>query len=308
MAGLVLLLPRRAALAGATRMPTLERVVARGRRTVADPEAAHPWLERLFDLGAPPWPLAPLLRDRDAGDAGADAWLRADPAHVRADIAGAQLLAVGDLGLTHGQARALAASLAPVFGDHGAELSVPHPDRWYLRLPAGAPLPRFSPPWRALGADLRAHEPVGPQAARWVRLRAECEVLLHGHPVNAERAAAGRPVVNGLWFWGAGTRPARVRASIDAVASEDPLLAALAQAAGVPVSRTPATNGAERVLLDLRALRDPAALEAQWVAPAWGALRRGRVARIEALFADGEAFMIGTAAAWRAWKRPGPLA
>lgn len=308
MAGLVLLLPRRAALAGATRMPALERVVARGRRTAADPEAAHPWLGCLFDLGAAPWPLAPLARDHDAGDAGADAWLRADPAHVRADIAGAQLLAVGDLGLTIGQARALAASLAPVFGDHGAELSVPHAERWYLRLPAGVPLPRFSPPWRALGDDLRAHEPVGPQAARWVRLRAECEVLLHGHPVNAERIAAGRPPVNGLWFWGAGTRPARVHARVDAVASEDPLLAAVAQAAGVPVSRSPATADAKRAVLDLRALRDPAALEAQWIAPAWRALRRGRVARLEVLFADGEVCEIGTAAAWRAWKRPEPLA
>jgi hypothetical protein len=307
MAGLVLLLPRRAVLAGATRTPALERILARGRRTAPDPAAPHPCLSRLFDLAASPWPLAPLAREHDAGDAGDAAWLRADPAHLRADIAGARLLAVGEFGLSIEEARALAAILAPLFGDHGAELSVPHPDRWYLRLPSGVPLPRFSPPWHALGDDPRAHEPAGAHSARWVRLRAECEVLLHAHPVNARRAAAGRPPVNGIWFWGAGTRPARVVARVDAVASEDPLLAALARAAGVPSSRSPDAPGAMRPLVDLRALRDPAMLEAQWIAPAWRALRRGRVARLEVLFADGEAFELGTAAAWAGWKRPRAL-
>jgi hypothetical protein len=307
MAGLVLLLPPRAVLAGAMRLPALERMVARGRRTAPDPDAAHPCLARLFDLGAAPWPLAPVAREHDCADAGDATWLRADPAHLRADIAGAHLLAVGELGLSTEEARALAATLAPLFGDHGAALSVPHPERWYLRLPAGAPLPRFSPPWRALGDDLRAHEPEGPMAARWVRLRAECEVLLHAHPVNARRAADGRPPVNGIWFWGAGRRPARVIARVDAVASEDPLLVALARAAGVAVSRSAAAPGANRLLVDLRALRDAATLEAQWTQPAWRALRRGRVARLEVLFADGEGYDLGTAAAWAGWLRPHPL-
>ena len=308
MAALVLLLPRRALLGGAARMPALERIVARGRRTPPEPAAEHPCLARLFEIAARPWPLAAIGREHDAGDAADGTWLRADPAHLRADIAGARLLAVGDLGLSTDEARALAATLAPLFGDHGGELSVPHPERWYLRLAAGTPLPRFSPPWRALGEDPRAHDPEGAQAARWVRLRAECEVLLHAHPVNARRAAAGRPPVNALWFWGAGSRPARVAARVDAVASEDPLLVALAQAAGVPVSRSAGVAGAARTVIDLRALREPTALESQWIAPAWRELRRGRLARLEALFADGEAFDVGTLAAWTAWKRPGPLA
>jgi hypothetical protein len=308
VAGLLLLLPRRAALANGARMPALERIMARGMATPAAADPGHPCLEHVFDLPARPWPLAAITRDLDAGDCSGATWLRADPALVQADLAGARLMAVGEIGLTASEARALAAALAPLFGDHGMELSAPQPERWYLRLSPEAPLPLFSPPWAALGDDPRGHGPSGPQAARWVRLRAECEVLLHAHPVNAARAAAGRPVANGVWFWGGGARPARVGARVDAVASDDPLLAALARAADIPRVRAAAEVSSGNPLLDLRALRDPALLEAQWIGPAWAALRRGRLARLEVVFADGGAVAVGRAGAFASWRRPRRLA
>ncbi|MCE3002458.1 MAG: phosphoglycerate mutase [Xanthomonadaceae bacterium] len=306
-ASLVLLLPRRAVLAGPERLPALERILARGVRLPLDAARGHPWLEHLIDLPRRPWPWAAITRAADAGDAGQGVWLRADPAHVRADIAGARLLAVGDLGLAAQESAALQRTLAPLFGDLGFECSAPRPERWYLRLPPGAEMPHFSPPWQALGEDVRAHLPQGGPAARWQRVMNECQVVLHDHPVNQARAAAGRMTANSLWFWGGGSAPTRVSARIDAVASEDPLLSALAAAAGVPVSRS-ATAGPARQLLDLRALRDPRALDAAWIEPAWRALRLGELATLEALFADGEAFRVGRAAAFAAWRRPRPLA
>lgn len=303
---LLLVLPRRAALAGGPRMPALERLLARGAMLAPEADAEHPWLGRVFALPKRPWPWAALSRDSDAGDAGDDAWLRADPAHVRADIAGARLLAVGDIGLGLEEAEALRSALAPLFGDFGLELSAPHPERWYLRLPRGSGLPAFSPPWAALGDDPRAHPPQGAEAARWRRAMNECQVLLHAHPVNARRAAAGRATVNSLWFWGAGVRPARVAAQVDAIAGDDPLLVALARAAGVPVSRSTPPEGS-RTLLDLRALRDPAALDAQWLTPAWRALRAGRIAALRVLFADGASCASTRWMAFAAWRRPRPL-
>jgi hypothetical protein len=226
---------------------------------------------------------------------------------VRPDLGGARLLAVGELGLSSAEAAALCRSLAPLFGDAGMELSAPHPDRWYLRLPIGAPTPRLVPPWRALGDDLRVHLPQGPEAARWLRLQNESQVVLHAHPVNARRAAAGLPAVNSLWFWGAGARPARVGAQLDRLASEDVLLRALGLAAGIAVERELPADAAGHVLLDLRPLRDVAILESRWLAPAWQALRGGGIGSLRLLFADGAAWSLSRAAAWMFWRRPAAL-
>jgi hypothetical protein len=306
MHALTLLLPRLSSLAGvaAGALPILERIAARAARTAAVEDCEHPVLSQLFALPRRPWSWAAITRMAEADAPGDGLWVRADPAHVRPDIAGARLLAVGELGLSVEAASTLCRALAPLFGDLGMQLSAPHPDRWYLRLPDGAPTPLLAPPWRALGEDLRAHLPQGPDAARWRRLQSEAQILLHSHPLNAERAAAGLPAVNSLWFWGAGVRPLRVEARIDRLASEDPLLRALAGAAGIAVDRTVLADAAGRVLVDLRPLRDARLLESQWIAPAWDGLRRGRIGGLQVLFADGAAWALSRAAAFAFWRRP----
>lgn len=308
MRALTLLLPRLSNLGTDARLPILERVAARAARAAAVEDCEHPVLSQLFSLPRRPWPLAAITRMAEGDAPGDGTWVRADPAHLRPDIAGARLLAAGDLGLSPAAAATLCRALAPLFGDAGMELSAPHPDRWYLRLPAGAPTPLLAPPWRALGDDLRAHLPQGPDAARWRRLQNETQILLHAHPINAERAAAGLPAVNGLWFWGAGVRPARIDALFDRLASEDPLLGALAAAAGIAVDRTVPVDATGRVLVDLRPLRDAVALERQWVAPAWQGLRRGGIGGLRLLFADGASWTLSRRAAFAFWRRPVGLA
>src|SRR5690606_5533211 len=88
----------------------------------------------LFAIRPAGWPEAALTRQLDAGDAGDMHWLRADPAHFRAEMANVRMLACGStLGLDMEAAQSLLAALAPVFGDEGFELSAPVPERWYLR-------------------------------------------------------------------------------------------------------------------------------------------------------------------------------
>jgi hypothetical protein len=304
MRALTLLLPRLSSLSPSASLPILERIAARATRTAPPADAEHPVFSQFFSLPQRPWPLAAITRMAEADAVGEGTWVRADPAHVRADIGGARLLAVGDVGLSAAEATALCRALAPLFGDTGMELSAPHPDRWYLRLPAGAPTPRLVPPWHALGDDLRVHLPQGADAARWLRLQNESQVLLHAHPVNTARVAAGLPAANSLWFWGAGARPARVAAALERLASEDVLLRALGLAAGIAVDRELPADAAGRVLLDLRPLRDPAILESRWLAPAWLGLRGGRIGSLRLLFADGAVWSLSRAAAWMVWRRP----
>ncbi|QAU22697.1 phosphoglycerate mutase [Dyella sp. M7H15-1] len=180
-------------------------------------------------------PAAALTREHLAGDAGDASWLNADPAWVQPDLGGARLLACGQLQLHMDEALALAEPLKPVFDDAGITLEISSPDRWHLRLPSSMSLPDFAAPEQALGEDLYEHLPRGQEGRRWRILLNEVQVLLHQHPVNAARRARGLPPVNSVWLWGGGALPLQVTTALAGVISEDLLLLALANRAGIKV-------------------------------------------------------------------------
>jgi hypothetical protein len=96
-------------------------------------------------------------------------------------------------------------------------------------------LPEFAAPEQALGEDLYEHLPQGHDGRRWRALFNEVQVILHQHPVNAERRARGLPPVNSLWLWGGGPLPQRVTTRLSGVIGDDLLLSALAKRAGIPI-------------------------------------------------------------------------
>ena len=291
---LCVLLPERRRFAGQPVGAEAGRVLGRADR-LADAEAGErAQLLRHIDLLPRGWPMAAITRQRDAGDAALHHWLRADPAHVRPDMTGARVMAIGELGLDHDQAQALLAPLRPLFGDLGFQLSAPVPSRWYVALPVEARLPEFSTPEAVLGDDLFAHLPDGPEGRRWRALLNEAQVLLHNHPINQARTAAGQPAVNSLCFWGAGRLPDHVRSVYTAVASQDPELLSLAQLAGI----TGQADGPQ--LLDLRQARDWSAVE-QRLLPGLRELGRDEWALD---FADGARFSLRASQRWRLWRRP----
>lgn len=189
-------------------------------------------LQAAFDTGAAALAAAALTRDLLAGDAGAQRWLSADPAWIQPDINGARLLACGQLGLSAEDARELADSLLATFADAGMQLEATSPDRWHLRVAEG-PVPQFAAPEQALGEDLYMHLPQGVEGRRWRALMTEAQVILHQHPLNAQRRERGLPPINSLWLWGGGSMPAHVRSAFTGVVGDDVLLRALAQRAGV---------------------------------------------------------------------------
>lgn len=308
-ASATLLLPGRDRLSGQRVPADLGRWLARGDRSSFE----GPVGAQVFDVLPRGWPVAAVARARDAGDAAGAGWLRADPAYVRAEINGARMLAHGEaLGLDREQADALLRPLRPLFGDAGFTLDAPHPARWYLRLPAGTSLPRFAAPDEALGADLFEHLPSDSAAStegrRWRALLSEAQVTLHNHPVNADRAQRGLAPVNSVWFWGPGSLPTHVSASVDAVYGADDAVDAFAHAAGIAREDLPAqwTGALEQrcVAIDLRRLRDIAALHEQWLAPVERALDSRRVAAVRVLFEDGVEYRLSPLQRWRIWRRP----
>lgn len=291
---LAVLLPERRRFAGQPLGAAFGRTLSRADRLPDAEPGERAQLLRHFDLLPRGWPIAAITRQRDAGDAVLHQWLRADPAHVRPDMTGARVLAIGGLGLSQADADALLAPLRPLFGDAGFPISAPVPSRWYLALPVEARLPAFSPPEAVLGDDLFSHLPEGPEGRRWRALLNEAQVTLHNHPVNAARVAAGQPAVNSLCFWGAGKLPDHVRTPFAAIASDDDELLSLAALAGIGA----VGDGAQ--LLDLRRARDWAAVAAR-LQPALDDLGRDA---LHLDFADGARWSLRAGQRWRLWRRP----
>ena len=294
--------------------PSLKRWLARGDRLADAPRGREAALREVFQLPGASLPVAALLRQHLVHDAGEDVWLCADPAYVRAEAHGARLFARGDdLELTREEAEGLAQPLRPLFGDAGAPLEISTPAHWALRLPCGTPLPDFIGPEDALGVNLLECMPQGDAGRRWRALFNEAQIILHSHPLNAQRRARGQMPVNALWFWGAGALPMWVRSPMTRVSSDDALVLALFARASTssgtipaasklaPAALEDASRGGD-TLLDFFGV-DAASIERDWLARMDDALRRGRARRIELAFASGERFRIRPWHRWRVWRR-----
>ncbi|MBL0163284.1 MAG: phosphoglycerate mutase [Xanthomonadales bacterium] len=296
---------------------TLSHWLARGDRLESRPAGIEHAIRELFEFSGSHLPAAALSRQVDFGDAAGSAWLRADPAHVRADMTTARMLACGQLGLTASECAEIAKALQPLFGDAGFEFDARLPDRWYLRAQPGGDLPRCASPDEAIGDDLKLHLPAGASGKRWRQLFNESQIILHNHPVNERRAARGAVSVNSLWFWGAGVLPDWVRSPLTRVVSHGLEIRGLAALAGIPVV-VPASDGVYETqaqdaaaawlvdLVDLGELRGDA-LEQSGLQPLDRALRRGVFDMVELLFATGERFRYRSTHRYRFWRRPREL-
>jgi hypothetical protein len=304
-------------------MPTPEQSLQLWLPALAHFEPAHPlraWLARADRLPAggsgylgglgdhfsgvdATVPAAAITRQFLAGDAGDDLWLSADPAWVQPDMNGVRLLACGQMQLDMDAAQAFAEVLRPVFDEAGMQLEISTPDRWHLRLPPDTSLPDFAAPEQALGEDLAQHVPQGAQGRRWRVLLNDIQVLLHQHPLNAQRQAHGWAPINSLWLWGGGRLPT-LSSQLSGVVSDDLLLRALAARAGVSLqARTPETVTAAPAnwLVDLQDL-PASAIATQWW-PTLQSVLNQRAVRLH--FASGERWLHKPAHRWRFWRGAG---
>ena len=158
----------------------------------------------------PDWPVAAVtaLVDCEASiDVGrAGPWLRADPVHLRPDVADLVLFDAVDAGVSSDEARALAETVNEALRPGGPLVHAAHPHRWYVALEVPARM-ATTPLSLAAGAGISAAMPRGPDALRWRRWMNEVQMALHDCPVNAERERRGAAPINSVWFWGGGSLP-----------------------------------------------------------------------------------------------------
>lgn len=306
--GCILLLPARGSLRGElAAAPSLLRVLSLGDRIEPGEPGDRGQLCRVFDVVPERFAEAAVTRQMDVGDAGELVWLRADPAFVQPEMNGVRLMAVGELLLKPAEVEALLAPLKPLFGDAGFLLDAPVPQRWYLQMPKGTPVPTFAAPEQALGDDLSLHLPQGELGKRWRQLLNEAQILLHNNPVNEERAARGKKAVNSLWFWGAGALPEQVVSGVGTLISSDPMACGLARLAGIEITRIESDSlpdGLDDCAIDLRNARDLGALESAVFAPLLARVMAGQLAALTVDFGDGFGFVFRRPHRLRFWRRP----
>jgi hypothetical protein len=277
-------LPRGDGLAAA------ETLIARGRRrrrALVSPEA---WLFGRFGVARQrDWPVAPYTLLADGGAPEGHYWMRADPVHLQVGRDSLGLADSASFDVSRAESEALAEALNRHFGQ--TMLFHPlQPGRWYVRIEK-APDMQTTPAAAARGAALDEKLPSGSDAMRFHALMNEAQMLLHEHPVNAEREARGELALNSVWFWGGGVIEATKARPFSTVFADDPLARGLALASGIPALALPKDAGSALAALEDegRALVVPdapreaqlrerrAALERDWFLPLLGALKSGRI-------------------------------
>jgi hypothetical protein len=247
------LLPTRARIDAG--LPELGRCL---RRAEALPPIARGLDAALHAHGVTaPIPWAALLREAALGDAGDHAWAIADLVCVQAEPTTARIVALASQHLSADASAALFESLRPWFEDEAFALDALENGRCLLRCPPGTPDLETAALDTALGADLRE---ITPSVRDWQRRGNEMQILLTQQTLNRSRVDQGLPAFNSLWFWGFGRLRQAPAVPFAAIASNDPLLLALARRGRLPViGVAEKTSGAV-----LRDLRDPQSLAQAW--------------------------------------------
>jgi hypothetical protein len=319
-----LLLPRQALLDTVSdlQLPALMRLLGRARLHRDIPTAHYMRVMQRWELEE--LPAAALRLLGEGGDPRSDDWLCLDPVHLSVERRGVKLEDPAALALRPDEDAALRAAIAPLFAGHG-ELSASVPGHWYLRLTEPCHLVTRALP-DAIGHYVDPALPGGHAGTPWRRLLAEAQTVLHHHPVNRAREAAGRPTVDHLWPWGEGRIEVGLKAPFDALWTRDEVLLGLALASGIPGREPPvgfetAQGNVAAILDDLAApARDLDALawrealsavERDWIAPALDAVMRGRCTSLHVAAFGSDASLdidISRLDLLKFWRRPQPLA
>jgi len=284
--------------ATAPAMPSATLLLARGRRKQAT-SGIYDWLADRHGLQPEQLTAATSL----LGDGGApenNHWLRADPVQLTVDRDSLVLADASTFSISADEAAALAQTINAHFAPE-LQFEMRTPLHWYARLGEDAHVAmalRWTPLHAARGQAVRGNLPQGDDAMRWNALANEVQMLLHGHPVNAAREARGDPLINSLWFWGAGTLATPDKRAFAQVFADDPVARGLCMAAGGSAAPLPpdarawlqGSSDSGQVLFVLDGLSAPAAyadreqwaehaanLERDWFAPMQAALRSDRI-------------------------------
>ena len=314
--------------------PALNAVLTRSQRSRRPPQSLEATLTDLFghSEGAPYAALRLLGEPGPSMEVDGHCWLNADPVHLRFHQNHLVLADSRRLSIALDEAQ----NLANALNDHFAGIARVHVgtgERWYLQLNDASLLDNFeSPPLSSVAGRSVDHLLTENSHARGLRkLVIESQMLLHAHPVNEQREAAGRMPINSLWLWGAGTLPPRIECPFDGTWSTNTLACGLARAAGAPTHPVPFDAATffdhaapdTHHLIVLEDVLSPvqyentdaysaalAALDVRWFAPLRDALKSGKIQQLRIEASTAYATLTWQSKRfdqWKIWRQPQTL-
>jgi hypothetical protein len=265
--------------------------------------------------GAGTAPLAAALAAYDLDDTPSADVMCSEPVYLRADAARVVLFDAASIGLSATESDALLALLNPAFADQGLRFRRGRsPLRWYVE---GVALPHFESAaprtlhGTALEPNMTQMRGLGPLNT----VMTEIQMLLHECPVNQARVEAGKPPVNSIWFWGAGSLTAPDNPSAQHLICADDIAAACAGYFAIDYHRNAHTLAGivSRATGPVAILCPPDSAEGRLkpfmdeiFQPALVGLRERRVADISVITGPSR-FVLSRAALRRFWRRSQPF-
>ena len=300
------------------------------RASVAEELASslESWIARRFgcDANEENFPFAAVASRADRNtDCAAKYWLRADPVHLSVNRDRIVLLDASQLDVTAVESTALVASMQAHFESDALTFSAPHPRRWYIASDKPFAI-RTHCVSAVRGRNVADYWFDGADRALWQTRLSEMQMLLHAHPVNDAREAAGQLQINGVWFWGEGEMPAGLKHPYVHIVADDVLLKGIASLTSSQFTDThqfewrKVTAAAPgTTLVALGQLADCAAygewdtwqnalttLDQNWFAPALSALKIGKLKTLTICApskADGNTLTINGIDLFKFWRR-----
>ena len=239
-----------------------ETLIARGRRRRIASVSPEAWLFGRFGVEKQrDWPVAPYTLLADGGAPERHFWMRADPVHLRVGRDSLVLADGAAFQVSRAESEALVETLNRHFGQTMLFYAM-RPARWYVRLEK-APDMQTTPAAAARGLAIDETLPSGPDAMRFHALMNEAQMLLHEHPVNAEREARAEPALNSVWFWGGGVMPAAKDRPFSTVVGGR-VHGGMELEVALETSRSPAASRSRRESRSRRCRRTPAPFSPRW--------------------------------------------
>jgi len=284
-------------VAPASRMPALERLLARAeRRRVTERETGSGFMrwqrgvlggcgliEQARQLAS-----APLTRYGRVGRIESGWWAHAAPVHLRAGIADAVLEPVQ--GLTNVEFESLQNRLQEYLAALDAALWPAGEGAWLLQS-QHALRGSLPPATEASGTSLRQLLTRGTVEPTLLRMLTELQMLLHQHPVNTERERRGLAPANGIWLWGSGVLPtAQVMQPGTSFRVVHDYLRGLGRWLGAAIDDPAGPEqtlaaAVHRIVVELTA-SEPGRLDEEWIAPLARGLARGDCSRLTLVLDD----------------------
>ena len=127
----------------------------------------------------------------------------ARPMHFKTDMQNAHLIPLESDQRSQDDSRIILEALSALFID---DFSVSEQKNFtWLVTFENIDAPRSYPhPLNVLGRKINPYVEQSRENLSWYRLNNEIQMFMHQHKVNTNRLRDGLPIINGLWFWGAG--------------------------------------------------------------------------------------------------------